>query len=579
MKSKQFPRDPDVRNHLTQIIMNPIFQDKWKQVLYKLCSVDTSPKVDIEQSRIAEEQVFQQIQDVLESFQFPSSSIERHPINPAIQSHPAFSNLHYTITPENPLGLDPHVVYKNRYNLLYIIQGDSTPNGRNPALNAHVDVVAPYFPPQIEDSYLIGRGAVDDKGNVCVILGALDALQRYLLQTKQPLRNRITSMFVIEEETGGNGSLSLAVDKGLRQMYDSMMVFECTEKNIHPANRGAVWFKVDTLLNHTTNSSSESCSLLEALFYAIRTMQEEGMKIKAESDHPLFPHRPVQTCNGILGPFGEHPSRICGYFSCLFTGDFAKKEWDTIESLLQQGLHTYLHHFGDKTQELNPETGLPKVEQHYILRTVEDSVYELEVFGSTGHMGSLPENDAAITKAAYMLVPVIQYRIKNNLPPFITLKNHSTPSSLSLEGGQGFLPTHTIDTIQSRLQAVCNQGITQYTKEVGVSPAMITATTTFDKLHNTAFEGDSHAPSMQVAWQTGIELGTITPDQPIRGWDVSCDARLFATEYPELPVLTTGVGSLRYAHADGERCYLPDLFQMMLFAALYLIRETHTLDI
>jgi hypothetical protein len=37
------------------------------------------------------------------------------------------------------------------------------------------------------------------------------------------------------------------------------------------------------------------------------------------------------------------------------------------------------------------------------------------------------------------------------------------------------------------------------------------------------------------------------------GWDVSCDARLFAREYPELPVITAGAGALEYAHADDER--------------------------
>ena len=53
-------------------------------------------------------------------------------------------------------------------------------------------------------------------------------------------------------------------------------------------------------------------SLLEAFALAILALLDEGEAIRQESDHPLFPHRPVQTCTGILGPFGVHPSAICG---------------------------------------------------------------------------------------------------------------------------------------------------------------------------------------------------------------------------------------------------------------------------
>ena len=64
-------------------------------------------------------------------------------------------------------------------------------------------------------------------------------------------------------------------------------------------------------------------SLLEAFAFAILALLDEGEAIKQESDHPLFPHRPVQTCTGILGPFGVHPSAICGElrFEVVFHGE------------------------------------------------------------------------------------------------------------------------------------------------------------------------------------------------------------------------------------------------------------------
>jgi acetylornithine deacetylase/succinyl-diaminopimelate desuccinylase-like protein len=123
-------------------------------------------------------------------------------------------------------------------------------------------------------------------------------------------------MFVVEEETGGNGSLGLAIDKELRERYDSVLILECAGNKIYPANRGAVWFWCRTTLNPAIGPTGLKAqpSPLESMIYSILEMQREGDTIKDESNHPMFPHKPVQTCNGILGPFGEHPSRICGKY-------------------------------------------------------------------------------------------------------------------------------------------------------------------------------------------------------------------------------------------------------------------------
>ena len=48
--------------------------------------------------------------------------------------------------------------------------------GRGVALNAHIDTVAPFFRPASSGDVISGRGAADDKGNVAVILGALQVL-------------------------------------------------------------------------------------------------------------------------------------------------------------------------------------------------------------------------------------------------------------------------------------------------------------------------------------------------------------------------------------------------------------------
>ena len=62
--------------------------------------------------------------------------------------------------------------------------------------------------------------------------------------------------------------------------------------------------------------------------------------------------------------------------------------------------------------------------------------------------------------------------------------------------------------------------------------------------------------------------------QPLLGWDVSCDSRLFAKAKPGLSVLTAGVGNLEQAHSDKEMLYIPDLFRFIEFLTVFVIRES-----
>jgi len=57
------------------------------------------------------------------------------------------------------------------------------------------------------------------------------------------------------------------------------------------------------------------------------------------------------------------------------------------------------------------------------------------------------------------------------------------------------------------------------------------------------------------------------------GWTVSCDSRLFAGEYPGMPVITSGAGLLQYAHGDAEQVNLDDLMTSIAFTAIYVLNE------
>lgn len=557
-------------------IADTCFQQGIRDLLYAMCAVDTSPHPDVGIMRDNENRVFSIIKTYLNDLQNLKGEIEKKYIDPSIEHHPAFSKLHFTKTWENPDGLPPAEVYRERYNLLYRTVHAPSERGNSTAVNAHIDVVAPFLPPRVEGDYLYGRGAVDDKGNVAVILGALTIIDKLTAGKQIDLKNTITAMFVIEEETGGNGSLALAADKQLKQWYDSILILDTAENNIYPANRGAVWFKGD--LTRTTPLSdseftSQTPSLPEAMAFAVLAMQEEGARIKDESDHPLFPHRPVQTCNGILGPFGEHPSRICGETAFILKGTTSSQTREKVQEALDEGIADFIAAHGDKTKAVDPMTNKKKVHRHYELSQERDRI-TIRVYGSTGHMGSILENDDAILKWAYITKKIADRKKRGELDVMMELGTNASINALVLEGGQGFLPTHPIEQIQKRMADAFSKGVAEYLSFIDADINAVEPTVSYDKLHNDAFDGDPDSPSMRRARISGIEAGIIDEKTPVRGWDVSCDARLFAKEYPGMPVITSGVGNLSSAHSDNEYVYLPDLYKSIVFTTLFLLRET-----
>ncbi len=540
------------------------FQKEIIDTLFQICKIDTTPNLDVSIMQQNESAVFAIIKNFLKQNSSLNGKIEKYYINPEIENHKAFSQLHFTKTKVKPEGLTAKETYKNRYNLLYKVDNETDSKGKNVAINAHIDVVAPFSLPEIKDDYMHGRGTIDDKGAVLSILGALKIINQLNDENLITLRNKITAMFVIEEETGGNGSLSLALDKKLKKRYDSLLVMECANNNIYPANRGAVWFKTEL-----KNSRSKKLELLEAMVFAILATEKEGDKIKEESGHPLFPHRPVQTCNGILDSFGAHPSRICGHIAF----ELRCSQNIDIEKIIKTAITKYINKHGDKTKVIDTVTNKPKIKEHYSISRIED-IYKIDIYGSTGHMGSILENDDAILKFAYIAKYIIEYKYSKNLNISMNLINRKEDENLILEGGQGFLPTHSIDEITNRIKKSFSNGVKEYLKFIK-SNDTIEVDVTYNKLHNSAFDGNINSTSFKNAKSAAIQSDLIKENSEIRGWDVSCDARLFAIEYPKMPVITSGPGDLKYAHSDNENLYLPDLFQSIIFTTLFLLKETY----
>jgi acetylornithine deacetylase/succinyl-diaminopimelate desuccinylase-like protein len=148
-----------------------------------------------------------------------------------------------------------------------------------------------------------------------------------------------------------------------------------------------------------------------------------------------------------------------------------------------------------------------------------------------------------------------------------------------LEGGQGFLPTHTMDQVEERLRTAAQRGAQAYFDRMGIpAQARDLVNVTYEKLHNAAFAGPADSPTMQRAIAAATAAGIWPKDREVRGWDVSCDARIFACLYPELAVVTLGPGHLRHAHADDEQLDVHEMVQFAELLAYFILKQCGTVS-
>ena len=220
------------------------------------------------------------------------------PLDPSIKTHPEYTR--YTVEPS----------WEGRGNLVTDYGGEA--GGRSLALNAHLDVVpagvwADGYTPKREDDIIIGRGACDDKGGVVAGYLAMRALRECGIRTA----GRLSCHHVIDEETGGNGTLSLLANG---YTADAVIVGECTGNVICPANRGAVWFQLTTTgVSTHMGEIDKGVSAIEKANQAIEILRQyERYLIENFMNHHYFlnlPNRPIQLCVGMINA-GVWPSMV-----------------------------------------------------------------------------------------------------------------------------------------------------------------------------------------------------------------------------------------------------------------------------
>ncbi len=181
-----------------------------------------------------------------------------------------------------------HESYRGRPNVIVTIAGAG--GGRSALINTHTDVVpAPegMFEATMEGPIVRGRGACDAKGQIVTLLLALQALRDLRIK----LDGDLEAQFVVEEEAGGNGSLS-AIVQGRRA--DAAVVLEPTGLVPRSANRGAAWFTL-TVSGRSVHMGRyrEGVSAFEEMLGLIQILREYEANLREGSrGTPGFPDEP-----------------------------------------------------------------------------------------------------------------------------------------------------------------------------------------------------------------------------------------------------------------------------------------------
>ncbi len=126
-----------------------------------------------------------------------------------------------------------------------------------------------------------------------------------------------------------------------------------------------------------------------------------------------------------------------------------------------------------------------------------------------------------------------------------TIRAEGWPSMVAgecvLEGGVGFLPNKAMDDVKQELYDAVMRSDDEWLREH--------FELTFPRLHNDAYEIAPDHPLVTTLHQSVCDCGI--PSE-VYGWNVSCDARLYA-KLADLPTVVYGASDIGEAHSNGEK--------------------------
>ena len=88
------------KNKILDVVRGDGFLERAATLLLEMCRIDTTPHPDIRLMARREAEVYSIIERELARLDLSGASWMRHPLNPAIETHPAFSKpLHHDTRP------------------------------------------------------------------------------------------------------------------------------------------------------------------------------------------------------------------------------------------------------------------------------------------------------------------------------------------------------------------------------------------------------------------------------------------------------------------------------------------------
>ncbi len=576
------PLDPEVVSYVREAAASDRYGAYLRNALIELCAIDTVPQADLPATAVRERKLFDWIEREIGELLGAEALIERPRINPRIADDPAYTPPLYAA---DARGRVPPVeqIYADRGNLLAIVPGGRSQAGPAVILHAHVDVVPPWSAPRSAGERVFGRGTCDNKAQVALLLAQMKLLReveqelgqhtakpRQSAGGQQATRGRRAAcgrvyQFVIDEEIGGNGSLSQALDT--RFAATPVLIHECTNLVPYCAHRGAVWYRC-----RLSVGDNKGIGAVELVPFVVQALEAEGRQLRPDTDHSMFTAAHVQTNHGVLGRYGTSPASVCDHVAVeIVARSKANPErvGMKIVEFLEDAVADYVEVYGDKTRENDPATGRPKVERHFDVKvtpTADTQNFRVDIWGKSGHMGSVAECDGAITKAAYLLGGLL--RVAPGFPAvqaFARLAGSTGEErEVVLEGGQGFTPSHTMADVQARMIAAARRGVQEYCQVRGCRHNDGMVELNFDRLHNDAYADDPEIAPMQALRQAFHAIGEPWPE--LTAWQTSCDARIYHTKGH--PVAIFGAGKLENAHSDDEYIDIPDVQKALAISTL-----------
>ncbi|MBN8190639.1 peptidase [Bacillus sp. NTK074B] len=184
--------------------------------------------------------------------------------------------------------------FKGNPNVVGVLKG--TGGGKSLLLNGHIDVVPegnkkdwvhdPYSG-FIEDGRLYGRGATDMKGGSAALLLAIEVIKEINI----PLKGDVIFQSVIEEESGGTGTLA-ALIRGYKA--DAAIIPEPTNMKIFPKQQGSMWFRLRVKGKSAHGGTRyEGVNAIDKAYTVIHALQKLEKERNDRVDDPLYRNIPI----------------------------------------------------------------------------------------------------------------------------------------------------------------------------------------------------------------------------------------------------------------------------------------------